>query len=134
MRRSDGSPAHHLRRFTALGGRPRCPTRRRRRARDPPPVPARAMTGAWSDAEPPRRAATPPAEWSSTDLARRHGCWPAPAGSSPHSFLRLVHLLLATGSAPIYQALVDAELSSVIGAGPWEHTAERSGVRNGYRP
>src|SRR4051794_27139904 len=34
----------------------------------------------------------------------------------------------------IYQALIDAELTSVIGAGPWEHSAERSGVRNGYRP
>src|SRR3954465_11007093 len=34
----------------------------------------------------------------------------------------------------IYQALIDAELTAVIGAGPWEHSAERSGVRNGYRP
>src|SRR3982751_4035742 len=33
----------------------------------------------------------------------------------------------------IYQALIDAELTSVIGAGPWEHSAERSGLRNGYR-
>src|SRR3954449_12757114 len=34
----------------------------------------------------------------------------------------------------IYQALIDAELTSVIGAGPWEHSAERTGLRNGYRP
>ena len=34
----------------------------------------------------------------------------------------------------IYQALIDAELTSVIGAGPWEHTVERTGLRNGYRP
>ena len=34
----------------------------------------------------------------------------------------------------IYQALIDAELTAVIGAGPWEHTAERTAVRNGYRP
>src|SRR3954469_25239112 len=34
----------------------------------------------------------------------------------------------------IYQALIDAELTAVIGPGPWEHSAERSGVRNGYRP
>ena len=26
----------------------------------------------------------------------------------------------------IYQALIDAELTSVIGAGPWEHTPERT--------
>lgn len=33
----------------------------------------------------------------------------------------------------IYQALIDAELTALIGAGPWEHSAERSGLRNGYR-
>jgi len=33
----------------------------------------------------------------------------------------------------IYQALIDAELTSVIGAGPWEHTPERTAQRNGYR-
>src|SRR3954452_24712579 len=33
----------------------------------------------------------------------------------------------------IYQALIDAELTAVIGAGPWEHSAERTGLRNGYR-
>ena len=26
----------------------------------------------------------------------------------------------------IYQALIDAELTAVIGAGPWERTAERT--------
>src|SRR4051812_21230443 len=34
----------------------------------------------------------------------------------------------------IYQALIDAELTAVIGAGPWEHNPERTGLRNGYRP
>jgi putative transposase len=34
----------------------------------------------------------------------------------------------------IYQALIDAELTSVIGAGPWERTPERTAQRNGYRP
>ena len=34
----------------------------------------------------------------------------------------------------IYQALIDAELTAVIGAGPWDHSAERTGLRNGYRP
>jgi putative transposase len=34
----------------------------------------------------------------------------------------------------IYQALIDAELTSVIGAGPWEHTPARTGLRNGSRP
>src|SRR5918994_5401597 len=34
----------------------------------------------------------------------------------------------------IYQALIDAELTSVIGAGPWEHTPTRTGLRNGSRP
>src|SRR4051795_1713252 len=34
----------------------------------------------------------------------------------------------------IYQALIDAELTAVIGAGPWEHNPERTALRNGYRP
>src|SRR3712207_1768419 len=34
----------------------------------------------------------------------------------------------------IYQALIDAELTSVIGAGPWEHHPDRTAHRNGYRP
>jgi putative transposase len=34
----------------------------------------------------------------------------------------------------IYQALIDAELTAVIGAGPWERTEDRSAQRNGYRP
>ena len=33
----------------------------------------------------------------------------------------------------IYQALIDAELTSVIGAAPWEHTTSRVAVRNGSR-
>jgi hypothetical protein len=33
----------------------------------------------------------------------------------------------------IYQALIDAEETAVIGAGPWEHSPERTGLRNGYR-
>ena len=34
----------------------------------------------------------------------------------------------------LYQALIDAELTAVIGAGPWERSAERTGQRNGSRP
>jgi transposase-like protein len=34
----------------------------------------------------------------------------------------------------IYQALIDAELTAVIGAGPWERSPERTAQRNGYRP
>src|SRR5689334_5409338 len=34
----------------------------------------------------------------------------------------------------IYQALIDAELTAVIGAGPWERTDTRSNQRNGSRP
>ena len=34
----------------------------------------------------------------------------------------------------IYQALIDAELTGVIGAGPWEQTPTRTGLRNGSRP
>jgi putative transposase len=33
----------------------------------------------------------------------------------------------------LYQALIDAELTAVIGAGPWERTPERAGQRNGSR-
>jgi putative transposase len=41
---------------------------------------------------------------------------------------------IRTAATTIYQALIDAELTQVIGAGPWERTAERTAVRNGYRP
>ena len=34
----------------------------------------------------------------------------------------------------IYQALIDAELTSVVGAGPWERSPERTTQRNGSRP
>jgi putative transposase len=34
----------------------------------------------------------------------------------------------------MYQALIDAELTAVIGAGPWEHSPDRTAHRNGYRP
>jgi putative transposase len=34
----------------------------------------------------------------------------------------------------IYQALIDAELTAVIGAGPWERAPERTAHRNGSRP
>ena len=34
----------------------------------------------------------------------------------------------------IYQALIDAELSAAIGAGPHERTASRTNKRNGARP
>jgi hypothetical protein len=31
----------------------------------------------------------------------------------------------------IYQTLIDAELTSVIGVGPWEYMGTRTGLRNG---
>ena len=34
----------------------------------------------------------------------------------------------------MYQALIDAELTAVIGAGPWERTDARTAQRNGSRP
>jgi transposase-like protein len=37
-------------------------------------------------------------------------------------------------AATIYQALIEAELTAVIGAGPHERSAERSNYRNGSRP
>src|SRR3954451_24791553 len=39
-----------------------------------------------------------------------------------------------TAAQTIYQALIDAELSAVIGAGPWERTDARTAQRNGFRP
>jgi putative transposase len=39
-----------------------------------------------------------------------------------------------TAAETIYQALIDAELTSVIGAGPWERSPDRTTQRNGYRP
>lgn len=39
-----------------------------------------------------------------------------------------------TAAQNIYQALIDAELTNVIGAGPWERTAEWNAQRNGSRP
>ena len=39
-----------------------------------------------------------------------------------------------TAAQTIYQALIDAELTSVIGAGPWERNPERTAQRNGSRP
>lgn len=34
----------------------------------------------------------------------------------------------------LYQELIDAEATAVIGAGPWQRTAERTAQRNGSRP
>src|SRR3712207_2624229 len=39
-----------------------------------------------------------------------------------------------TAAETIYQALIDAELTAVIGAGPWERTDARTAQRNGSRP
>jgi transposase-like protein len=39
-----------------------------------------------------------------------------------------------TAAQTIYQALIEAELTAVIGAGPWERTEARSALRNGSRP
>src|SRR3954454_22555910 len=38
-----------------------------------------------------------------------------------------------TAAQTIYQALIDAELTSVIGAGPWERSDQRTAQRNGSR-
>src|SRR5207342_628637 len=38
-----------------------------------------------------------------------------------------------TAAQTIYQALIDAELTAVIGAGPWERSSERTTQRNGSR-
>src|SRR3954468_862867 len=38
-----------------------------------------------------------------------------------------------TAAQTIYQALIDAELTAVIGAGPWERTDQRTAQRNGTR-
>jgi putative transposase len=40
---------------------------------------------------------------------------------------------IRTAAQTIYQALIDAELTAVIGAGPWERTSERTAQRNGSR-
>jgi len=34
----------------------------------------------------------------------------------------------------LYQELIDAEATALIGAGPWQHTPDRTAVRNGTRP
>ena len=39
-----------------------------------------------------------------------------------------------TATEHLYQALIDAELTAVIGAAPHERTPERTGQRNGSRP
>jgi len=39
-----------------------------------------------------------------------------------------------TAAQTIYQALIDAELTAVIGAGPWERAGDRTALRNGSRP
>jgi len=39
-----------------------------------------------------------------------------------------------TAAETIYQALIDAELTNVIGAGRWERTDQRTVQRNGSRP
>lgn len=41
---------------------------------------------------------------------------------------------IRAASQTIYQALIDAELTGVIGAGPWERTEVRLAHRNGSRP
>jgi hypothetical protein len=39
-----------------------------------------------------------------------------------------------TATETLYQALIDAELTAVIGAGPYERTPDRTAQRNGSRP
>ena len=41
---------------------------------------------------------------------------------------------IRAASQTAYQALIDAELTAVIGAGPWERTEVRLTHRNGSRP
>lgn len=41
---------------------------------------------------------------------------------------------IRTAAQTMYQALIDAELTAVIGAGPWERSLERTAQRNGSRP
>ena len=40
---------------------------------------------------------------------------------------------IRTAAQTIYQALIDAELTAFVGAGPWERTDQRTAQRNGYR-
>jgi transposase-like protein len=39
-----------------------------------------------------------------------------------------------TAAQTMYQALIEAEATAVIGAGRWEHNPDRTAHRNGYRP
>ena len=39
-----------------------------------------------------------------------------------------------TAAQTMYQALIEAEATAVIGAGRWEHSPDRTAHRNGYRP
>jgi len=39
-----------------------------------------------------------------------------------------------TAAQTMYQALIEAEATAVIGAGRWEHSPDRTVHRNGYRP
>ena len=41
---------------------------------------------------------------------------------------------IRTAATTIYQALIEAELTAVIGAGPHERTEARTAQRNGSRP
>ncbi len=41
---------------------------------------------------------------------------------------------IRTATEHLYQELIDAEATAVIGAGPWQRTAERTTQRNGTRP
>ena len=46
---------------------------------------------------------------------------------------RRVEDRVRTAAQTIYRALIDAELTAVIGAGPWERTDQRTAQRNGSR-
>jgi len=41
---------------------------------------------------------------------------------------------IRTATEHLYQELIDAEATAVIGAGPWQRTIERTAQRNGSRP
>src|SRR5674476_531301 len=40
---------------------------------------------------------------------------------------------IRTATEHLYQELIDAEATAVIGAGPWQRTTERTALRNGSR-
>src|SRR5690242_7372140 len=65
--------------------------------------------------------------WTSLPCSRCSRCSSCSRGADVEDRIR-------HAAATIYQALIDAELSSVIGAEPHERTGARLAQRNGHRP